>query len=853
MTKTTSTTPLLAKAKASALGACEFCEKTGLAILPVRVALMHPDAGAPALPEDLYPVDGAGGKRLSLEGSAAAYTARTLRSGYLYVYDERGTWEKYWITTHGYLMKMPAGQVMSGAYTAGREPCDKTGHKEIAACITVKDPKSAKRIWVGYSEVEWTPRVLERHQDEAYRQRHMRIFDVRRWMGSHQGPHAQTLDRVSSIVAEYAPKAKVQTFAFSLQAFHSRASTKDSLLRAAATLGPQPPALLVIDDPSGMAAEIGARVVEVHKGFMAREERSRKLAVSSAILGLQGAVSDRSEMNEIAAGDELEEDSHFVPDGLGRMTYVANPPRLRATTAADLSSVSAQSWTKYERDYDEGARRQWQKEFDKEYGRFTDETLWPLARSHVRWMSSNQMSNYLDCNYDSVSAEVGLVYARVLEQCIRGTEQFEPCAQLYVRWLNGVMSDDRNIVLRGIVLNLESTRNAFVQSLKPDVTWEAIGWDGLLFAFNNAIDSVAKQAHDELSRLLASLGGSIARVLQSAVEGPVRHSLVACGVVSGRPVVSVSLTGTYKAYRASLIRQLLKTSGVKKMSENAMQREVSLALRRLQIRGEPMKANVSSTLLVMIDEETIRGMPKGLKKSEQAKWLAGAVRSADELDRLNLSAWRERIDMEDLTAKAGRAVPMLGNVVAGLFQWAAYQNVSRALAGSMSHEQQEHQYRLRSAVIAMGATVADSISRATGHLADRTLMKGRAVALLRNAESGFRVASKALGIVAAGINAFWDLKNAVDAYQQKDYALSGVLWMSVFAGVGAAALIAAGSVLWAIVATLVFIGAGVIATFLQDDKINKWLKRCYWGALAEGDRYPNAEVEMNDLSIATGS
>jgi len=852
MTNTKSSTTALSRAKAAALEQCEFCEKTGLAILPVRVALMHPDAGAPLLPEDLYPVDGEGGKRLSLEGPAASYTTRTLRKGYLYVYDERGAWEKYWITDHGYLMKMPVDQAMSGAYTAGREPCDKTGHKEIAACITVKDPKNARRIWVGYSEAEWTPRVLERHRNEAYRQRHMRVFDVQKWMVIHQGPHVQTLDRVSSVVAEYAPQAKVDTFAFSPQAFHSRASTKDSLLHAAATLGPQPAALLVIDDPTAIAREIGARAAQVHQTFMARDERSRKLAVSTAILGLRGAVSDRSEMNEIAAGDQLDEDGHFMPDGVGRMTYVANAPRLPATTAADLSSVSAQSWRKYVHDYDEEARSQWQREFDKEYGRFTEETLWPLAKSHVRWMTSEQMHHYLDNNYDGASPEVGLVYTRVVATCIQGTEQFEPCAQLYVQWLNGVMSDEKNIVLRAIVLNLESNRKNFVQSLQPDVTWEAIGWDGLFGGFNNAIDGVAKQAHDELSGLLGTLGGSIARVLQSAVDGPVRHGLVACGVVSGRPVVPVSLTGTYKAYRASLIRQLLKASGVKKMGENAMQREVSLALRRLQLRGEPMKATVSSSFLVMIDEETIKAMPEGLKKSEQAKWLAGAVRSADEIEKLNLSAWRERVDVPGLSAKAGKAMPILGNVLAGLFQWAAYQKVSQDLAGAMSSEKQENLDRLRSAVIAMGATVADSIARATGRLADTPLLKGRAVSFFGGAKELMGNGAKLLGIVAAGICAFWDLKNAIDAAGQRNYLLFAVMGVQGIAGFVAALLIGSGSVVWAIVLTLVCMGSGVIATFLQDDRINKWLKRCYWGVLDQSDRYQNSEVELNDLSIAAG-
>lgn len=852
MTRQDASLALLEKAKAIALDDCEFCQKSGLAILPIRAAVMRRNSGAPNLPKNLQPVDGQGGKSLSLTGPAAAYTGRTLREGFLYVYDERGTWEKYWITQRGYLMKLPVGVPLNSAYVEGREPCNKTGHREIAACITVKAPKSARRIWVGYSVAEWTPRVLELNQEEAYRRRHMRVFDVKKWMESGKAPHAQALDSVASVVAEYAPKSKVDTFAFSPYAFNSRASTADSLLHAATSLGPGPGAMLVIDDPAGMTTEIGAIAAELHNEFMAVGERSRKLSVSTAILSLQSAVADRAEINAIVEGDELEQDGHWVPDGVGRMTYVANPPKLPDTTVADLRDASKKSWDKYLNDYDEIARGDWHNQFNTEYGQFHDEILHPLAMSHVQWMTSNQMLNYLDCTHDDASAGVGLVYARTLTACIQATEQFKPCAQLYIRWLNGVISDDRNILLRGIVLNLKGSRRKFLESLKPEVAWKTIGWDNLMLAFNNAIDGVAKQAPEVLGKLLASLGGSITQVLQSAADGPVRHALVACGVVSGRAVVPVELTGSYKAYRASLIRQLLKASGVKKISENAMRREVSLALRRLQIRGEPMNAIVSTKFLVMIDEESIKGMPKGLNKAEQAKWLASSVRSAEEIERLNLSAWQERVNVSQKMATAGKALPFIGNMLAGLFQWAAYQKVSKDLAGSMKDDRLETQFRLGSAVIALGSTVADSIARAASSLAETTLLKGRA-AVLEVVGSMFRSASKVLGIVAAGINSYWDGKNAIDAYKEKNFPLFVALLASAAVGSLTAVLIAFGAVFWAIMATLAFISAGVTATFLQDDKIDKWLKRCYWGFLGEESRYSNAESEMSEFSILSGS
>jgi hypothetical protein len=837
---------------ATAQGKCEFCEKSGLAILPVRPAVMRPDSGAPQLPQALRPTDGEGGKSLLLQGPGAQYTGRVLRSGYLYVYDERGTWDKYWITEQGYLMKTPADKPINAAYTTGREPCDKTGHKEIAACITVSNPNGAARIWIAYSDVEWTPRVLKSNQDEAYRKRHMRVFDVKAWMDRHKDTHAQTLDTVASVVAEYAPKTSVEKFAFSSYPFQSRASTKDNLLGAARTLGPGPGVLLMIDDPAGMAAEVGTRLGELHQMFMALDERSRKTAVSTAILSLQGAVSDRAELTEIVAGDELEADSHLVPDGLGRFTYDPNPPKLPETGASDLQRAANNSWTKYLNDYNEPARSAWQKEFDGEYDSFCNKMILPLAKSHAAWMESGLMSNYFDCHYDGASADVGLVYARVLTTCMQGTEQFKPCSDLYIKWLSGTYFDEKNITLRAIVLNLETNRKKLTDSLKPDVAWQALGWDSMFGTFNNSIDKVAAQAQEVLGRLLTSMGGSITHVLQSAIDGPVRHGLVALGMVSQRPVVAVELSGSYKAFRTSLIRQLLKSSGVKKMNENAIQREVSLALRRLQIRGEPMGKPVSSKFLVMIDEDTIRGMRKGLTKNEQAKWISGSLRSAEEIENLNLSAWRDRVNVPEMSAHVGKSLPFIGNALAGYFQWAAYQKVSTDLAGSMKDDGLENKTRLGAAVLAIGATVADTIARSAGALAETTLKAGRA-AYLKAAEEILGVASKALGILAAGINAIWDAKNAIDAAQQKNFPLFAVLVTSSISGFAAAVLIAAGFVIPAIIATLIFIGAGIVATFLGDDKVDKWLKRCYWGVLDANDRYRNVEMEIKELSIATGS
>ena len=64
---------------------CETCAKAGLPILLTRYALMPKEINAPKLAGNL---DAADLKKVPL-GSSAHYGLRLLRSGYVYVFDEK--------------------------------------------------------------------------------------------------------------------------------------------------------------------------------------------------------------------------------------------------------------------------------------------------------------------------------------------------------------------------------------------------------------------------------------------------------------------------------------------------------------------------------------------------------------------------------------------------------------------------------------------------------------------------------------------------------------------------------------------------------------------------------------------
>jgi hypothetical protein len=64
----------------------------------------------------------------------------------------------------------------------------------VASCVTILDVKRAAKVWFGFSDVQWTPAVIERHKDAAYRTKHMACLDVQAWVGSKQHKGAPEFD-----------------------------------------------------------------------------------------------------------------------------------------------------------------------------------------------------------------------------------------------------------------------------------------------------------------------------------------------------------------------------------------------------------------------------------------------------------------------------------------------------------------------------------------------------------------------------------------------------------------------------------------------------------------------------------
>lgn len=179
---------------------CETCKKEGLPLLLTRYAVHTTETKAPALSGKL------GGAPLASIplGDHAQYGLRLLRSGYVYVHDEaRKHWDEYFVTADGFLTKLPPRpKTGTRAAPATEFACARSGAAPLAGVVTIRNPKHATTIWIGFSDVEWTDDTLNRHNDAAYRQRHMQKVVISGGKVSPQ-PHTAPLEEVDSVVPEF--------------------------------------------------------------------------------------------------------------------------------------------------------------------------------------------------------------------------------------------------------------------------------------------------------------------------------------------------------------------------------------------------------------------------------------------------------------------------------------------------------------------------------------------------------------------------------------------------------------------------------------------------------------------------
>jgi len=499
---------------------CSFCEKSGLLILPVRYAIAPLDKKLPAVVAPLKVEDSAvsvgKGKSQDLKLAASAqYTTRLLRSGYVYVYDEkRDRMDAYWGTQDGYFMRiLPGTAVPATAQEA--KPCSDTGHPELAGCIAIADAERAGIVWLGFSDAQWTNDIIDAHRGAAgkhQRELHMRAFDARAWARAHKQstipgrgstPHAVPMSELANTVAEFTPKPANTPLGFApLNApdYHLRAGQAEAVQTACARRSSKLQSIIIaLDDPAGIAQDL-ATLIHWHQERLldtrvAKDKYGegygyattyRELAgLKSAMETLRAANDEKVKMEVFRDGQEAAaklqaqfDDTPGIPFLIGKQIEreQAVLEVLRNPSPKTVRAAQTGSWNGYLGKIKSTLYSQWADEFQAAKDALDKAHIEPLARAHAAWMQSNQLANKLECTHDGKDALSGDIYAETLSRCMTATQNVPGCKALYVRWLQGDIGDRTNLLLRGLVLRQDDLIESVAQSpLEPRlVPWEKL-------------------------------------------------------------------------------------------------------------------------------------------------------------------------------------------------------------------------------------------------------------------------------------------------------------------------------------------------------------------------------------------
>ncbi|QYF91735.1 hypothetical protein KY495_13095 [Massilia sp. PAMC28688] len=812
---------------------CEFCDKRGLPLLLVRDAVAPAAGGAP-LSND---------PAIDLNTSAAHYTKRILRAGYLNLYDEaRKRWETYFVTSDGYLFKLAQTAGVLQVVPTRPFNCPDEGHRAVASCITIPDPKNATKVWIGFSDVVWTDAVRKRHSDSAYRKRHMVAIDVKAALAGGKVAGARPIAQVDAVVAEYAMDARkgATLFAWSAAPYAARHGRGARLRAECDALRLDKGLIVTLPDPAGIAQDLALLMHRNAELFTNSPDNKRKLAANGAIAQIEMGI-------RVAAEKQYMRDAQGAANRAISDAGVAyalsqklrdSIERMRNVTKEELQRAGDERWTRYLKKFDDKARVAWEQDFNKRLHAFNDNHIAPLATCHVAWMRSTAMVAYFECNYDTEHPESGGVYTEMVTRCIAKTQDKLACARLYDEWLDGTADDPKNFLLRAMMFNQKTIIQAVTMAADVTLSLRQIPWDNLFSTYTVSVERMGRGAQDGAARLMVESAGSVAKALGKVMDGSSRFRalFMTTGLISGHPIVLVEVTGSKKAFRAQIIKELLKASG-QSISKSKMNFAVAEELRRLQVQGVPLDGTTKKAWMLPADSEYLRNVPAGLNEGQRAEYLAKSLRKIEQIEAMNLDRWRKVINTD-----------VRFGIVTGILQALCLTKSVEDQEKAMDNEKFDATTRMYLGVTALVGTTAEVLGSALAGRAALGMPFGQGLAA--GAGAFLKVAGKGAGVAAGLIMAVMDFRKAAESFKEEQ---TGLAW--AYVGSGAVGILLTGAILWAVALPIIglliaiLIGIAILIEYVKDNALQDWLERTPWGRLVD-QRYSSFETEQAQLQHA---
>ncbi len=806
---------------------CEFCDKRGLPVLVARYALAPVTAGAPKT------------RTLHLDsktefiglGDSAHYTRRLLRGGYLYVHDEaRKRWEGYFITEDAYLLRFEVGKPVPRSFSSNPQPCSQTGHQQVAGMVTIPDPNKATRVWFGFSDVEWTGAVLEKHEDAAYRKKHMQVLDVKAALAGSKQENVHPLNQLGSKVAEYAcdPLKATAPNAFYDAPYHfaPRRLQLEETLKTADALRKGQGVIVSLHDPVAMAVEIAVHANHLLANHLELDKqdkiKSRKIAVSSAILQLRNAVMENSRNSEIDSAEFAKNINLSFTAGSGYVSgsQLERIEALGTLSQADIRKAQTDAWRRYTHResgrarFNEATVEAFHANYQHQLKTFNETHIDPLGEAHVDWTTSTHMVNCMSCNFDRNDIKSGAAYTQTVAKFTRGTEAIRACFNQYEKWLNESECKVENLLLRAMVYNNDALAKAVEDATAFDS--RAIPWDALGGFYKKAVEKLNGTEVPLAAALMGHMMGPMAKAGGYFVDGAAKLVFTILGMHSGLGWQRFSFEGSRKEFRAFLVRQILETGEVnlsKAQINAAVAREMKLAA----IRGERLEG---------------RGT---------FKWVAMRQLGSTKLE-------TPRVLNEIRFQKFGQVISndiRLG-VCIGVIQYVCLTKTIADQAKALEGDKAEATSRLAAGLMGTVGTLSETVGAAIKGLGTVSIRWAQGVSAVKWV-TRLEASGKVLGLAGAALMAAWDFLKFYDELQKGNRLTATLYFASGALGLAIAWLLAGAFNPWVLLLVAIFLVVVFVLEKIKDNAIQSWIENCIFGI---GNIYKDTDTEMLELSKA---
>lgn len=553
---------------------CPACDRKGLLIMPLRYAVARSDVPAMSAAPVLSGGFSSGDEGLSLPSNLARYTVRTMRAGYLYVFNEKlgaAGWSGYSVDSRGYLTEFDVESESPPAPNAnGNAPCGRRATSEMARCIAIPDghlPDRLGKIWLAFTDTPWTKRVLEDHKIKPdVREANMRVFDAKAWAsskGAHAQQHVESFEAGHARVAEFVVQESLMervmrplnfpwpqgentlmagtqpAFTDSFSPFANATTKLPQILEAARQAGKDVPvAMLALADPVGIAIDLNAQAIRRASAWANEPLRRWKRETAQAIDGLEMAVKhgavERVGASRATTAGVL---AFFLPRSSDAVLRGGNPGEkmeyARYVSEEEADVIGREEWQDHHIEYfDDAAKRRYlDVEHPQELKAFEAATLNPLDDAYMAWLKCQRFLNHFRYNFDDANVESGTAYTEKLTLVLADASGRSRVATFLAERLAQDPSEPTSLEVRAMMGNQKKIIDGLVKLVKDEnMARGGLSWDdaaGQMWGvFGNALDTKAFRALAEGSAV-PSPGSADDRILNAIgrftyhVSGPI--------------------------------------------------------------------------------------------------------------------------------------------------------------------------------------------------------------------------------------------------------------------------------------------------------------------------------------------